>query len=128
MTFRRAPDSIKERMALSSLHTVRVQKARLASRRMDTARLSRASLAWRAERKAWIKMAGRYRHEAGDGYEWHDTRGESQVPSTTIEWVWIVASQKRLTLARISSADLVHRKGLGAWLCVSIKRLIACSS
>ena len=63
MTLRCGFDSMKERMALSSLHVVRVQKARLASRRTETARLPGANLAWRAERKVWIKKAGRYRHE-----------------------------------------------------------------
>jgi hypothetical protein len=63
MTLRCAPDSMKERMALSSLHTVRVQKARLASRRMETARLPAASSAWRATRKEWITNRGRYRQD-----------------------------------------------------------------
>src|SRR5271157_339318 len=67
MTLRCGFDSMKERMALSSLHTVRVQKARLASRRTDTARLPGASLAWRAERKAWINKAGKYLHDRPSG-------------------------------------------------------------
>jgi hypothetical protein len=36
--------------------------------------------------------------------------------------------QKRLTEARIWSADLVHLKGLGFWLCRSMKERISASS
>src|SRR5215831_9839039 len=57
------PDRIKERMAASSRHTVRVQKARSASQRTETARLPAAALAWRAARKDWIRNAGKYRQD-----------------------------------------------------------------
>lgn len=63
MMRRCGPECINERMAASSRHTVRVQKARSASRRTETARLPAASLAWRAARKDWITNPGRYRQD-----------------------------------------------------------------
>jgi hypothetical protein len=44
-------------------HTVRVQKAQLASRRTETERLPVASLAWRAARRDWITNPGKYRQD-----------------------------------------------------------------
>jgi hypothetical protein len=51
------------RMADSSLHTVRVQKTRPASRRTHTERLPAAALAWRAESSDWTMKAGKYRQD-----------------------------------------------------------------
>jgi hypothetical protein len=60
MMRRCTPERRNDRIAASSRHTVRVQKARSASRRTETARLPVASLAWRAARKDWITNPGRY--------------------------------------------------------------------
>src|SRR5689334_14506182 len=63
MTRRCTPDCMKARMAPSSRHTVRVQKARSASRRTETARLPAVRLACRAERMDWITNPGTYRRD-----------------------------------------------------------------
>src|SRR5262245_60489578 len=55
----RGPESMKERIAASSFQSVRVQKARSASRKSETAILVGAALACHAARNAWMRKAGR---------------------------------------------------------------------
>ena len=61
MIFRWIPEFMKARMDDSSLQTVQVQKARLASASVATWIAPGAALAWRAERKAATRNAGRNR-------------------------------------------------------------------
>lgn len=100
MMRRCTPESINERIAASSLHTVRVQKARSASRRTETARLPAASLAWCATRKDWITNPGRYRQDRTRSRVM-ETKGIS--PNNASAWLDHLARRDRDRSARCGS-------------------------
>jgi hypothetical protein len=107
MTLRCAPETMKDRIAASSDHTVRVQKAKPASRSVDTARLPAAALAWRAARNVWKRKAGRYRQDRTrrrvidtsgmTGFTWLDqqqqSRGDPDLQVNVSSWNSVSATR-----------------------------------
>ena len=103
MIRRCTPSRIKERMAASSCHTVRVQNARSASRRTETARLPAARLAWACranslDREHW-HVPPRPNSKAGDGHEGHEFNDLPSPDQSNLPLAVVYAGADRRQLA-----------------------------